>query len=112
MKKIALADLNSAYEIIERCGMKLYQVDYLLIHGRYSLATADFDTALNHYQEAKNLIQETGYHLRDAELDLFAAHIRQQCDEQLLKQANIGLHSQTCEYFLHKAKYSKQKSPT
>ena len=100
----ALADLNSAYEIIERCGMKLYAVDYLLIHGRYCLATNDFDSALIHYEEAKILIQETGYHLRDAELDLFAARIRQQCDEQLLKQANIGLHSQTSEYFLHKAK--------
>ncbi|WP_374087874.1 hypothetical protein [Methylomicrobium lacus] len=77
----ALADLNSAWEIIERCGMKLYAVDYLLIHGRYSLATADFETALSHYEEAKNLIQETGYHLRDAELDLFAAQLRGQCSE-------------------------------
>ena len=53
--------------------MKLYQVDYCLIHGRYSLILQDFDTALNHYEEAKVLIQETGYHLRDAELDLLAA---------------------------------------
>jgi len=83
--------------------MKLYQVDYLLIHGRYCLTTADFDSALIHYEEAKNLIQETGFHLRDAELDLFAARIRQQCDEQLLRQANIGLHAQTTEYFLQQA---------
>lgn len=43
-----------------------------LIRGRYSLATADFDTSLNDYEEAKQLIQKTGYHLRDIELDLFA----------------------------------------
>lgn len=92
----AATDLNSAWEIIERSGMKLYQVDYLLIHGRYSLATADFDTALNHYQEAKQLISETGYHLRDAELDLFAAQI---C--QYTKQV---LDSQNADYYLQKAK--------
>jgi hypothetical protein len=40
--------------------MKLDQVDYLLIHGRYSLATADVATALNHYQEAKKRIEEIG----------------------------------------------------
>ena len=92
----AQADLNSAWEIIERCGMKLYAVDYLLIHGRYSLATADFDTALNHYQEAKQLIEETGYHLRDAELDLFAA--------QICRSTNLSLYSKTAEDYLQKAK--------
>lgn len=76
--------------------MKLYQVDYCLIHGRYSLATAEFDTALNHYQEAKQLIDETGYHLRDAELDLFAAQICQSTKQDLnAKDAN---------HYLQKAK--------
>ncbi|MDP3007771.1 MAG: hypothetical protein Q8Q54_12320 [Methylococcales bacterium] len=95
----ALTDLNSAWEIIERCGMKLYQVDYLLIHGRYSLATADFDTALNHYQEAKQLIEETGYHLRDAELDLFAAQICLNSESKLM-----SLDSKNADYYLQKAK--------
>jgi tetratricopeptide (TPR) repeat protein len=92
----ALADLNSAWEIIERCGMKLYAVDYLLIHGRYSLATADVDTALNHYQEAKQLIEETGYHLRDAELDLFAA--------QICIHTKANLNAKTAQDYLQKAK--------
>ncbi|MGZ8227777.1 MAG: hypothetical protein ACXWT3_14265 [Methylococcaceae bacterium] len=78
--------------------MKLYAVDYLLIHGRYSLATA-----LNHYQEAKQLIQETGYHLRDAELDLFAAKLRQQCGEGY-RNTNLSLYSQTADFYLQKAK--------
>jgi len=99
----AQADLNSAWEIIERCGMKLYALDYLLIHGRYCLANADFDTALNHYEEAKQLIQETGYHLRDAELHLFAAQLRQQCGEEY-RSANLGLYSKTADFYLQMAK--------
>ena len=76
--------------------MKLYAVDYLIIHGRYSLATADFDTALNHYDEAKQLIQETGYHLRDAELDLFAA--------QICHATQQALSAKTADDYLQKAK--------
>ena len=91
----ALADLNSAWEIIERCGMKLYAVDYLLIHGRYCLAIRDNETALNHYEEAKGLIQETGYHLRDAELDLFAAQLCQH-------QGSVA--GKTADFYLQKAK--------
>lgn len=79
--------------------MKLYWVDYLLIHGRYSLATADFDTALNHYQEAKQLIEETGYHLRDAELDLFAAQICLKSESKIMI-----LDSKNADYYLQKAK--------
>ncbi|MDD5277179.1 MAG: hypothetical protein PHR16_13980 [Methylovulum sp.] len=90
------ADLNSALEIIERCGMKLYQVDYCLIHGRYCLATADFDSALIDYKEAKNLIQETGYHLRDAELDLLAARI--------CRSTKHVLYSKDANDYLQKAK--------
>lgn len=91
----ALADLNSAWDIIDSCGMNLYLVDYLLIHGRYCLATADIDTALNHYEEAKQLITDTGYHLRDAELDLFAAKLCQQ-------HGNIA--GKTAADYLQKAK--------
>jgi hypothetical protein len=83
--------------------MKLYALDYLLIYGRYCLANADFDTALNHYEEAKQLIQETGYHLRDAELHLFAAQLRQQCGEEY-RSANLGLYSKTADFYLQMAK--------
>ncbi|PPK74875.1 ATP/maltotriose-dependent transcriptional regulator MalT [Methylobacter tundripaludum] len=99
----ALADLNSAWEIIERCGMKLYAVDYLLIHGRYCLDIKDHDTALNHYEEAKQLIQETGYHLRDAELDLFAAKLRQ-LDLPEYQRTNPELYSKNADYYLQKVK--------
>jgi len=97
------ADLNSAWEIIERCNMKLYAVDYLLIHGRYCIAIKDHDTALSHYEEAKQLIQETGYHLRDAELDLFATMLCQQ-DLPEYRSSTPALFSQTADYYLQKAK--------
>ncbi|TPQ26489.1 hypothetical protein C2U68_11475 [Methylomonas koyamae] len=106
--KNAATDLNSAWEVIERCGMKLYQVDYLLIHGRYSLAIQDVDTALNHYEEAINITQETGYHLRDAELDLFAAQLRRQCGEAY-RSTNPNLYSQTPDYYLQKARHRIKK---
>ncbi|GAB6140851.1 hypothetical protein JCM14076_15800 [Methylosoma difficile] len=92
----AAADLNSAYEIIERCDMKLYQVDYCLIYGRYSLAIQDVDTAINHYEEAQILIQETSYHLRDAELDLLAARI--------CRSTKQVLYSKNANDYLQKAK--------
>ena len=71
--------------------MKLYAVDYLLLHGRYYLAIGDHDTALTHYEEAKGLIQETGYHLRDAELDLFAARLCQHQGDVAGKNADFYL---------------------
>jgi tetratricopeptide (TPR) repeat protein len=86
-----LADLNSSLEIIERCSMKLYKVDYLLMHGRYCLAIGDHDTALTHYKEGKKLIHETGYHLRDAELDLFGAQLYQKYGRFEGKDANFYL---------------------
>lgn len=88
--------MSSAFEIIERRDMKLYAVDYLLIHGRYRLATNDFNTVLNHYEEAKQLINETGYHLRDAELDLFTT--------QICYRTNQDLNSKNADFYLQKAK--------
>lgn len=55
-----------------------------------------FDTALNHYQEAKQLIEETGYHLRDVELDLFAA--------QICQHTKQDLNAKNANYYLQKAK--------
>lgn len=71
-------DLNSAWEIIERCGMRGYAVDYLLIHGRYSLANADVEGALSHYHEVQGLIQDIGCHRYDAFLDIFASQLCRQ----------------------------------
>jgi exonuclease VII small subunit len=89
--------LNSAFETIKRSGMKLYAVDYLLIHGEYCLRTNQFETAVEHYEEAKQLINETGYHLRDAELDLLAA--------QICQTTNQSLYSKNADDYLQKAQH-------
>ena len=61
------------------------------------------ETALSHYDEAKQLIFDTGYHLRDAELDLFAAQLRQHCGEQY-RRTNPDLYAKTADDYLQKVK--------
>ena len=58
-------DLDEAQEIIDRCGMELYAVD--LLRGNLNL---DLNKpAQTEYEIAKELIEETCYHLRDKELE-------------------------------------------
>ena len=60
-------DLDEAQEIIDRCGMGLYAVDAALLRGNLNL---DLNKpAQTEYQIAKELIEKTGYHLRDKELE-------------------------------------------
>lgn len=66
-------DLDESFDIIERCGMKLYEVDANLLQGNLNLDQNQ--TADNEYKIAKELIAITGYHLRDPELDLLGARI-------------------------------------
>jgi tetratricopeptide (TPR) repeat protein len=64
--KQSQADLDEAQEIIARCGMKLYAADAALLQGNLNL---DQDKAAHtEYQMAKELIEETNYHLRKGEL--------------------------------------------
>jgi len=60
-------DLDEAQEIIDRCGMELYAVDAALLRGNLNL---DLNKpAQTEYEIAKELIDKTGYHLRDGELE-------------------------------------------
>ncbi len=52
----------------ERSQMKLYEVDYHLESARLALALHDAAKAREHYDAARKLIDETGYHRRDGEL--------------------------------------------
>jgi hypothetical protein len=69
--KLAQLDLDESFDIIYRCGMKLYQVDALLLQANLNLDQKQ----PAEYKPIKNLITVTGYHLRDPELDLLAARI-------------------------------------
>jgi len=63
----AQTDLEEAQEIIDRCGMELYAVDAALLRGNLNL---DLNKpAHEEYEIAKRLIDKTGYHLRDGELE-------------------------------------------
>jgi len=66
-------DLTEALDIAEAAGMRLFLCDYHLESARLALAehtqpTQLKDLANSHVQQAAELIQETGYHRRDKEL--------------------------------------------
>lgn len=63
----AWRDLEEAFEIAERGGMKLHLVDYHLEAGRVCVAQGDTERAKEFYEAARLLIEETGYHRRDGE---------------------------------------------
>ena len=59
----ALRDLTEAWQIIKRSDMKLYAVDYHLAMSRYARVKQP-EKVQFHENEAKKLIEATGYHLR------------------------------------------------
>ena len=61
-------DLQEVFDIAEPSGMRLQLTDYHLEMARLLLAENDSDGARQHTEEAGRLIEETGYHRRDAEL--------------------------------------------
>ncbi len=58
-----LRDLTEAWQIIKRGDMKLYAVDYHLAMSRYA-RIKQLEKVQFHENEAKRLIEATGYHLR------------------------------------------------
>lgn len=61
-------DLAEVLEIAETSGMRLHLTDYHLESARLALAEDDLPTARTHTEQARVLIEETGYHRRDGEL--------------------------------------------
>ena len=64
----ARGDLEEAREIAERGEMKLHLADYHLESTRLLLDEKKKGDAKGHYDEAKRLVEECGYHRRDEEL--------------------------------------------
>jgi tetratricopeptide (TPR) repeat protein len=69
----AKIDLHASLDIIHRSGMKLYQVDAVLLQANLNLDQSQ--PANQEYKLAQELIIETGYHLRDGELEACLARI-------------------------------------
>jgi len=61
-------DLSEALDIAELGSMKLHLCDYHLEAGRLCRAQDNDTEAAEHFQTAKKLIEETGYHRRDSEI--------------------------------------------
>ncbi len=61
-------DLQEVFDIAEPSGMRLHLTDYHLEMTRLLLAESKAKEANHHIQQAADLITQTGYHRRDAEL--------------------------------------------
>ena len=75
-------DLAEALEIADRGSMKLWLVDYhleacrlCLEEGRQETGDRRPEEAEKHLNEAKSMIEETGYHRRDPEVALCYAGV-------------------------------------
>lgn len=62
-------DLGEVLEIAETSGMRLHLTDYHLESARLALAERERVAAQSHTEQAGVLIEETGYHQRDGELE-------------------------------------------
>lgn len=65
---LAHQDLKEVFDIADNSGMRLHLTDYHLEMARLLLAEENTENLQHHINEAKRLINETGYHRRDSEL--------------------------------------------
>ena len=64
----ARKDLDEAMSIATHGGMRLHLADCHLEYARLYLAKGDKNEALKHWETAKKMIEEMGYHRRDKEV--------------------------------------------
>jgi len=63
----ARRDLDEAYSIATRGGMRRHEADCHLEYARLFVASGEKDKAREHFELAKKMIEEIGYHRRDVE---------------------------------------------
>ncbi len=68
-------DLEEVFRIATRSGMRLHLTDYHLASARLALANHDLVKAREHFEKAETLVNETGYHRRDKQLDQLRAEL-------------------------------------
>ena len=71
-------DLDEAFVIATRGGMRLFEADCHLSYARLALAQGDKAQAREHLATAKALIERTGYHRRDGEVKELEEMINEQ----------------------------------
>jgi tetratricopeptide (TPR) repeat protein len=74
--KKALNDVDEAYTIATRGGMRLFEADCHLGYARLYVAMNDMDKAREHFVKAKQMVEEIGYHRRDREVQELEAMIQ------------------------------------
>ncbi len=72
---MARRDLDDAFTIAERGGMKLHLADAHLEYARLAVAEKQEPAARDHLGKAKALIEECGYHRRDKEVEELQARL-------------------------------------
>jgi len=66
-------DIDEAFTIATRGGMRLHEADCHLEYARLHLAKSENDKARESWAKAKKMIEEMGYHRRDPEIHLIEA---------------------------------------
>jgi hypothetical protein len=63
-----LRDLSPGAALAERCGFRLHEADAHLGLARLTLAEGHLAEAREHRDQARAIVDATGYHRRDGEL--------------------------------------------
>jgi tetratricopeptide (TPR) repeat protein len=71
----ARRDLDEAFAICTRCGMRLYEADWHLEYARWYLASGEKPKAVESLEKARKMIEEMGYHRRDTEVKELEAQL-------------------------------------
>lgn len=72
----ARRDLAEACSLAERGEMRLHLTDYHLESARLALALGEADKAREHWETAKAMVEEMGYHRRDKDLAEIAQQLQ------------------------------------
>ena len=73
----AETDLGEALEIAERSGMKLFVCDAHLEWTRLDVDRGKLASARGHFETAKGIVEATGYHRRDREVEVLERVLRE-----------------------------------
>jgi hypothetical protein len=71
-------DLDEVFRIATRSGMRLNLTDYHLASARLALRNGYRTQARDHFEKAEALVQDTGYHRRDPDLEKLRAELAAQ----------------------------------
>ena len=76
MLNLAHKDLDEALSLPTGCGFRLHECDAHLGLARLALAEGNPTAALAHLAPARKIVETTGYHRRDKELETLETEAR------------------------------------